>query len=741
VKFFVDRLRGKLLSKIIGLLGILLFLFMVLTNAPSYNAAQEAPRQVPLQYEVFVGLKLVQVHVTDKSGKPARGLVKEDFRILDNGKPVTITEFEEHDYEFAPPELKSPSREERPDSLLTKPPEIGRKFILFFDFAFNTTKGVAAAIKAALHFLDNKIRPDDEVAVLSYSILKGLKVREFLTSDQAKARKAVSALTAKDIAGRADEVEQAYWQMIEITQSNPDGNASSELSRMEAQRLDSSRQAQKYLLELSSLAQALRLVPGQKTILFFSTGIPYSLVNAGRLAGTERSPGPSAGGGFRIKTSPGGQVEIGNSVLRPLQEAMLKEFSASSCSVYAFDTRESSKLPSLFAYDEMAFVTRLGGIFSPDGVHQATSNPFRDDKTTGMDSLRRFSKQTDGQYFSNISFYEKNLDQISEMTGTYYVLGYSIPAVADGKFHNIKVEVKRKNYQVRAQRGYFNPKPFSEYTDLEKKIHFFDLALNEGSELQTPKTFPISALTYDLGDGARLRSLARIPREVLEGFEGKSAEFVALFFDQQGNLLSLQRTVVELVEYRGKEILFTAGTPFHPGRAKCRILIRDLDTGQSAVASTAINIGKPAYGGIVLYSPLLLVQRGGLFNLEGVVRGKYESSSWREIYQYDASTFSPVIGEEALSAGKIVVIVPFSASDLAKPDIVFKANLIDSVTGKNLPVPLELREGTRRGAVEIRNLELSLDNVPPGKYFLYINAGEKASGALASVYVGLNIER
>src|SRR5512137_2830633 len=64
-------------------------------DAPSPQEAQsQAPK--PLQYEVNVVLKLIQVHVTDKKGQPVRDLVREDFTVTDNGQPVALTAFEKH---------------------------------------------------------------------------------------------------------------------------------------------------------------------------------------------------------------------------------------------------------------------------------------------------------------------------------------------------------------------------------------------------------------------------------------------------------------------------------------------------------------------------------------------------------------------------------------------------------------------------------------------------------------------
>ncbi len=722
-----------------GVAGILIFLGVI--SAPFFiiKAAPQSPQQPPLQYEVSVTLKLVQVYVTDKSGKPVRDLLKEDFAVFDNGKLVSITEFEKHDLTPASPIAEAPPLEAKPSPPPAEAPTINRKFIILFDFAFNTQRGVAASIDAARHFLDTEVRPEDELAFISYSMLKGLKIHEFLTTDHAKVKKALAAVSAKDIAGRADEVEQAYWQLVELAKANV--RAAGDLARMEMERWDSARQTQNYFLTLTRLARALRLVQGQKSVLFFSNGVPTSLVNSSRGVGTDASISQIGGSGISREgmggtgTARGSTFEVGNYELRPLQEAMLKEFSASNCSFYAFDTRESSKVPALFALDELGF--RLGlRILGAD-----TGGGFRNDKTTGMDSLKRLSNQTGGKYYSNIILNEKNLEEVSAVTSTYYVLGYSISAAADGKFHDLKIEVKRKGCQVRTQPGYFNPKPFREYTDLEKSIHLFDLALNERSEFQTPKLLSISALSYDAGQGTRVRALARIPKEVWDEFGGKTAELVALFFDAQDSLLSLQRAAVSVADYLGKELMFAAGASARPGLIKCRIIVRDLDTGQSAVASTKIYCGKSSDQGLSVYSPMPIVKGGGLFQLEGVVKGISESPSWRDIYSYDASAFSPVIGAGTVGAGKIGVIVPYSSSSAGRPDVIFKANLVNSASGENLAVPLELRESSRRGPVDVQTLELSLDNVPDGKYLLYIHVGDRLSGALASAYVPLTIGR
>ncbi len=121
------------------------------------------------------------------------------------------------------------------------------------------------------------------------------------------------------------------------------------------------------------------------------------------------------------------KFDMGDQALRTANENLLRELSASNCTVFAFDTRESAKVPALFDYDERMFAYRQRSIsaFRDLGVFQSANAPYRDDKVTGLDSLKRLSEMTGGKYFSNINFYERNLAQVQNLTGSCYVLGYA----------------------------------------------------------------------------------------------------------------------------------------------------------------------------------------------------------------------------------------------------------------------------------------------------------------------------
>jgi VWFA-related protein len=73
-----------------------------------------------------------------------------------------------------------------------------------------------------------------------------------------------------------------------------------------------------------------------------------------------------------------------------------------------------------------------------------------------MDSLRVLADQTDGRAIVNRNDLEGGLRQIVRDASAYYLIGYnSSQAPQDGKFHEIKVRVKRPGVQVRARKGYW----------------------------------------------------------------------------------------------------------------------------------------------------------------------------------------------------------------------------------------------------------------------------------------------
>jgi len=76
----------------------------------------------------------------------------------------------------------------------------------------------------------------------------------------------------------------------------------------------------------------------------------------------------------------------------------------------------------------------------------------------------------------------------------------------------------------------------------------------------------------------------------MEKFSGKKAEFLTLIFDAKENLVGLQRREADLTKYRGTDVFYAAGAALVPGRYRYRLVIRDMETGTSAIASARVDM-------------------------------------------------------------------------------------------------------------------------------------------------------
>lgn len=407
-------------------------IFFVPFSTDGFEQADKV--QETLKHEVKVILKLIQVYVTDKKGNPVMDLEKSDFLLYDNGKLKTITEFEKHILSL-PGEKSEIDKPIKPVKTPDKPPLITRKFLLFFDFAFNDAQGILKAEKAALYFIDTQLHPDDEVSVISYNTFKGLTLHEYFTKEHDKVRDVVESFGLKDAGGRVQNIIiDNFVNKFEMDEMRKREERRDIIDGFKRDNYRS--QVLNFSQELKDLAKALRYIPGRKHIILFSSGVANFILYSSNLKSAN---------------------------IRKDYEEMCDELAASDCQVYPVNT--------------------AGKIVSH----------FKDRDDMGDYSLRQLAKLSDGIYYDNINSYKEITEQIHNITSSYYVLGYHIEDKWDGKYKKIKIKVKRKGCKVYGQSGYFNPKPFSEYTKLEKLFHLMDLALAEKPLSQVPVRFQMTA--------------------------------------------------------------------------------------------------------------------------------------------------------------------------------------------------------------------------------------------------------
>ncbi|MGB2765187.1 MAG: VWA domain-containing protein [Candidatus Aminicenantaceae bacterium] len=692
------------------------FKYLILFNCwilifGSLSIAQE------IKHDVTVTVKLIQVYVMDKAGNPITDLRPEEFTIFDNNKLQKITEFEKYIL-FLSDDLKGPKPEQVEVEPLSSTDEVmNRKFFLFFDLANNNTKGFLKSQQAALHFLDNQVHPSDEIGVLSFSVLKGLTLHEYFTKDLDAIRSAVIQLGKAGRVGRADNFEALIWRELEGQSALDASQPSMPIKNPHPAHLGSRSQkggiddpapnggfefdhlwkraqfksiTRILFTKLTALSKALRNIPGNKYILFFSSGTPYSL-----MYGISSKAPISMQGTYGL-----------DRFLMDRYEEMLKELSNANTAVFSLNTEsliEDINVPS---------------------------------HMKGEDTLRKISQDTGGKFLGNVQNYADNLDTVQKFTGSYYVLGYYVGESYDGRYHNIKVRVSRPGCKVFAQRGYFNPKMFSRYSDMEKEIHLIDLALSERPLLQTPLDIPMNAIPCPLEGEQGICLLARIPGEKIREKIGKDAEIFFLVFDEKDNIVELKRRKVEQSALKGKEALYYSLLPLPHGTYKTSIVMRDMQTGESAVGRDKVEIPKIQEQGLQLLSPLLLAPGKTDLYIRGYVPKSIKANFPLLYYfPFDPEQYAPFFGEIPKNTQKLQAVLCCYMRNLARPVLKFEAALIENSSGHESSLPVSILFGTKEGEEAKLLAEFTMPELTAGEYILRITAFGSSSQARSQTAV------
>jgi len=669
---------------------VILFFFVGLCliaglSSQSSSVPQEAVRpQKPLQYEVRVTVKLIQVIVLDKQGKPVTDLKKEDFVLSDNGQEMKLTEFEKHLLSLA--SVEKPAEERVAATPLPAPRLLNRKFFLFLDFAYNNPAGVRKMGEVARNFLDTKILPTDEIGVVSYSLLKRLQVHLYLTTDHQKVRNLVSKIGLRDSADRFEDLEDKYQRELKaagLADERPETKYSQPMPEMPA--LDMAEMwrlsGKTYIDSLTALAIALRSIPGQKHLVLFSEGIPY----------------------------PAAYPPMASPKYNPY-EIMLRELQTSNVAVHALYT---------------------GGITLSDWL-------------TGAWTLAKTSYETGGQYWLNMYNYEPFVEKVHASTGSYYVLGYPVSETWDGKYHRIRVTVKRPGCDVRAQWGYFNPKPFADYTDLEKTIQLVDLALADKPLSQTPDRFEMAALPFSADPAGNLVFASRIPKDKLANVVGKKVEVVNLVFNLADEIVELRRSEEDLTKVApsGAYLLSVLAVP--PGAYKCRIVMRNLETGAAAVAGVSTAVAEAKSSGIMLFPPILWKPERSAFYLKGFTpkaSGKAPTRSLSEILGFDTRQYVPYTEKTLSSPSEIWASFRCAIAKISAPKIKISAFLENLELGGIVAVPLAILSDKAEPLGKAYLARLEIPEVEPGPYRLYLKAEEETSGESSLIANDFKVER
>jgi len=639
----------------------LFFFFPIIIFGPDQNAVQNQKSEPQEQHETVVTLKLVQVFVTDSKGNPVLDLTKSDFELYEDGILKTITDFEKHNLEKKDEEI---SLTETPISST----RLNRKFFIFLDIFGSDRIGISQAREAALHFIDTQLRPDDEVAVITYQHMSGFNVKKYLTKDHEKIRKAVKK--AKELPPGGDHYD--YDLMNE--QKRAEQEAGLEEDRWAFGSIDRplfvaglnrlARNSKDFTDEVTEVGKALRYIPGQKNIILFS----------------------------------GGRFEKA--------EDMGREFAASNSPVFSVNTVNPS----------------IPGSPSP---------------------LKTLSEISGGKYFKDVEDVEAIAKNIQSLTSNYYVLGYYVDEHWDGSFHKIEVKVKREGCRVHCQEGYYNPKPFSEYTDTEKELHLLDLAAGDDPILQSPLRLPMLPVIYPQSAQSYLLFLTEFSADELNRYFSGKNDVVNVVFDEEGEVVDSTRGEADLSGNRNKNLFHYSVHSLPPGRYKSRFVLRNMESGKGAVAQASFDIPQWQDARLRIYPPLLLIPDKEIEYIKyskKLKKSEIESlPSLTELFPFISNRHSPLVHDLDAGTSRIHAVLRYAVQGIETPDILLSTELIQKTSGEKRLLGTKIVAAKEDKGTIVMLLEIQFDTLDLGDYSLNFILDEESTGKKAEVSRDLKI--
>jgi VWFA-related protein len=381
-------------------------------------AAQTPAQQTPV-FRAAARLVQVNVVVHDKHGQPITDLKKEDFTVLERGKPQQVALF-------------SINGDGAPVPAAPLPPHI-------FSNTVAMHGGVATGVTVILldlvntGFLDQQraresvraflmqIQPQDRIAIYTLG-QKGLTLVHDYTSD------------AASLVARLHDVRGELSRTLDASTLNDDDQQDlrdmglDDLAEAEQRAADffTTNRVVNTLTAFEAIAHHLSGMPGRKSLVWVSGGIPLQI-------GFDEMP--ESGGSFSNRD---------RRVFTPEMDAAARALNESGIAVYPVDAR--GLMPPV--------------AFSSTARRAPPKMPTLGQANANIDTMNELAERTGGRAAFNTNDLARAIRRAVDDGRVTYTLGYySTDERQDGKFRDIKVTVDRSGADVRARKGYFALRP------------------------------------------------------------------------------------------------------------------------------------------------------------------------------------------------------------------------------------------------------------------------------------------
>jgi VWFA-related protein len=681
----------------------------------------QTPQRSPQVETSMVTAVVVDLVVRDRKGQPVTDLKAEDFQVFENGVRQEVGSFRRVARD--PGGVFQPAARDADPAAAAAPaaapPAEPAVVALVFDRL--TPEARAFSHQAAVRYIG--VGPQSANVVGVFSIDLTMDIVQGFTRDADAVRKALDRIAIRgSVATETDRERlrslreaisglQSTIGTAEAASANPAaapeasaaiGSAAAagimrqmELRMLEgAEHLERDQQGHTAMNGLHALVNAMALLPGRKTMVFFSEGLqlPASVMHR-----------------FQSVI---GAANRANVAVYALDAAGLRARSAQA------ETRDE-----VLSYGKQRLNETRPGASGGAAMRDLERNEdnLRYDPAAGLGQL---SAQTGGLLIQSTNDLDGAFRRIEEDIRNHYVLTYT-PSNAkfDGRYRTIEVKVRRPGAVVHARHGYFALPPNATSVPI-LAYEAPALALLDVSPV--PNAFPIRARAFvfpQTPEASRVAVLVDVKANRLtyrtDQAKGTfNADFVVLARVRDANgqvvLKTSQRyefngPLAQMEKSKGGEVLFFRQPDVPPGVYTLETIVYDAAADQASVRISSLEVPKVDPDKPRLSSPFI-VKRA-----EKVAANERDPDN--PLYHGEVLLY-PNVGEALSKAADkelafaFTVYAPKGAAPQARVELVRD----DVVVGQ---APLQLGSPDAEGRIQ-QVSRLPLDKLAPGTYELRV---------------------
>ncbi len=518
-------------------------------------AQQAAAHQSSAVLRSLSDLVRIDVEVTDKSGKPMKGLTANQFTITDEGRPQAITSFSYSDIEAIETATaddtkpivvsvdndgpNSPSADAISEALRDR-----RLIVLFFDLTSMQTDDLIRAHDAAYKFVKQQMTKADVVAVIVFSTR--INVLANFTNDRIVLNKAIAQLTPDNSANLASPLYAAAANGEYDVQEYTGAAYTPDETEFNVFNTDQK------LAAVEGLADVLGGIPGRKALVEFTGGITQT--------GEENRTQ------LRAATDAANRADV---------------------SIYSIDSRGLLAAPP--GGDTTTNAATGTSMFTGASVFHQT-----DQREDSRDTLATLSTDTGGRAFFDLGDLSDAFPAIQRDNSGYYLVGYNLgPEVKhDGRWRAIRVKVNVLGAHVRYRDGYYAPRDFQHLEKEDRDQQIADAINSDHPVVELPVAvetgiFRLSSTQAYVPVAAKIASSAL---DWAQKHNKQNAEFdfavevravpSAQIVAQLRDTITVSLDPGHFEQVRHSNLLYQGGVVLAPGNYRLKFVARENESGK-----------------------------------------------------------------------------------------------------------------------------------------------------------------